>query len=446
MAGRVRTARCAICIVVMSTANASLALSARASDWTVRIHRYSPVFMLLICFVVAPFVHADFIQRLAYPPGLDQDAYLVAGRNVVNHFVFMPGKPLYSAWMGLMYVLSGSDLKACFYLEKTVSVLLFAFLMAMLGLTLFGARTATLMGLWALSCKYLTLEPNGSHAFAASLSVASVLCFFLPSKAARLPASLLLAFATTLVRPEMKLPFYCIGLGLLAWHFVNRRKRDSQAAERSGLSDQRATYWAAAAAVAIALTALFALRSTTDRSYFHRLAFQEFAATYMDRNHLPERFPTRFPGRWDATAQSAVYHEIIPMAATPVEIVRFYPHEVLGNILYNIKTSVTRVLPAMFLAFDRRVLMLLALVLYCASFAFWREHRNPPPSSREGAETIRTVLIVWALASALVLPVVMLLHVSARQFIQEVPVLILLGTIALRRLVSTRFPLAWQPR
>lgn len=76
--------------------------------------------------------------------------------------------------------------------------------------------------------------------------------------------------------------------------------------------------------------------------------------------------------------------------------------------------------------------MLVAFAFNVVSFGFWRERQFGSREDATAPTEIRMVLIVWVIASALI--------------IQVVPVIILLETLAARRIIAFRIALSRLPR
>ena len=350
-----------------------------------------------------------------------KDAQMVA-----DQIAFPSVRPLYSTWLATIYLLNGKDLRRCFYVEKTVSVLLLSLLVAFLGLKLFGPRSAFLLFIWVLNCKYLITEPNGSHTMAAAMLVASVLCFHLPIRAATLPASLLILFLSTKVREEMIIPVAFVA-GFLVIRMLYRWKRDRK---RRVTTDAFAKYyWIGAGLVFGGMLLIFAVRPIDPKSAYFSVLFRgEFAGTYVNRTGLREQLPGE--KSWVEEAWDLTYNEKLPGIKTDFDVIRLYPREELANIVYNIKLT-PGVARAMFLAFDHPLLMLAALLLYVFSVVIWpgadgRFHRW------RISNEIATLLVVWAIGTCLIVGLIIPLYVSARHYVQLIPVEIIAAMFILR--------------
>lgn len=383
-------------------------------------------------------LHHGLADRLAYPPMSDQRMYLAGGMEFAERFLFFWRAPLYGAWIGIFHIASGGDPAASFHFEKLTTLLLLGLLVAYLGRLLFDVRTGLLLGVWVLNCKYLVLETNGSHMLAACLFVGSFLCFFIRDRRARLPAALLTLFLSTQVRSEMWIPFCAIVLSLLVLAVKDRvqgkgRVTSSLARERS--------YWVGGTIVAMGLSVLFYARATPPESHRFAEAFaMNFAMNYVDRNHLTGEY----------TAPDLPYTEIwvraLPGVSSSADAIerdrgelhlidafKRYPSEMLAHVLYNISLSV-RGVPAMFLAFDRPMLMLIAFMVYIGSFVVWR--RPGPDRWKSLPENTKRLLVVWSLEACLLIPITLIFRVVARYYIPFAPVAMVFAVFVVRAVLS----------
>jgi hypothetical protein len=375
-------------------------------------------------------LHSGLHDRLAYPPASDQTMYLAGGTDFARHFRFFWRAPLYGAWMGFFYLLAGDDPQSCFYLEKYASFAVFSVSTAYLGYRLFDLRTGMLMGVWALNCKYLALETNGSHVLAATLFVFSLLCL-LRRDAARLPASLLMLFLATQVRSEMWGPFLAI-VAVLAAGSIRRRREFVWKP------------WLVCAAIGLGLALLFNSRLSPEEPGRLSEAFaMNFALNYLDRHPL-ETERTHEKENWMQVWVDAL-PGVSPSADAiardrreirPFDAIRRYPREMIAHAVYNLKLAVVA-LPAVFLSFDRRALMLAAIVLYLLSFtvrkgeAMWLGSWDsfPPDAGR--------LVLGWAVALCLLIPICFVLRVVARYFIPLIPIQIALAVLMLRAITNS---------
>lgn len=393
------------------------------------------VALLLAAVIISPFLYNSFTQRLPFPSDSDQDQYLKEAQLTADQFAFSRVRPLYSSWLAGFYLISAKDLRQCFYLEKTVSVLLLSLLVAFLGLFLFDARTALLLFVWVLNCKYMITEPNGSHALGASMLAASALCFFLPNRALRLPASLFILFLSIKVREENIVPLGFVVLCLLiraAYRWKQGVRRDPQLATSK-------YYWIGGAIVFAAMLALFAARpQNTTSPYLSILIRTEFAGTYVHRTGLINQLPGKKD--WVREAWDVTYNEKLPGVNNDWDLIRLYPGEELANIVYNFKIT-PRVAGAMFLAFDRTKIMLAAFLLYFLSFIIWpgrsgRFQRWRPISKETGS-----LLVLWAIGILLIVALVVPLYISSRHYVQLIPVQVIGTMFILRWAMSKLLPL-----
>lgn len=393
------------------------------------------VTLLLAAVLISPFLYSSFTQRLPFPSDSDQDEYLKDAQITADQFAFSRFRQLYSSWLAGFYLISGKDLRRCFYLEKTVSVLLLSLLVAFLGLFLFDARTALLLFIWVLNCKYMITEPNGSHALGASMLVASVLCFYLPNRSLRLPASLFILFLSLKVREEMIVPLAFVVSCLL----IRAAYRWKQGAKREPRLAMAKYYWIGGAVVFAAMLALFAARPNSSTSpYLSILIRTEFAGTYVRRTGLINQLPGK--KAWVQEAWDVTYNEKLPGVRNDWDLIRLYPGEELANIIYNLKIT-PRVAGAMFLAFDRTTIMLAAFLLYFLSFIIWPGRDGHFQRWRPIPRELGTLLVIWAIGTFLIVALVVPLYISSRHYVQLIPAEIIVTMFIVRLAMSKLLPL-----
>lgn len=386
---------------------------------------------MLIAAVLAPFLYRNLTERLPFPSITDQDEYLREAQLIAHDFTFPETRQLYSSWLAIIYILSGNDPQRCFYIEKTISVLLFCLLMAFLAFILFDVRTALLAFVWVLNCKYMVLEPNGSHALAASMVVGSALCFFLPNRALRAPASWFILLLSIKVRDEMIVPLAIVSICLVI-RFVWRWKRGGRPT-----TDPRAKYyWIGAAVIWIMLVGLFAARHDPKaKPYLSIVLRSEFSGTYVNRTGLSKQLPGKRGFQleaWDLT------FERLPDVNTDMDVIRLYPREELANILYNLKIT-PRVAAAMFLAFDHPLIMAATFLMFLLSFIVWRDKRGFQPW-RPMTDDLHQRLIIWATGTISIVGLIVCLYISARHYVQLIPVEIIATLFLIRFTMGKLLP------
>ena len=351
---------------------------------------------------------------LPYPPQGDQDTYLEEGRAAAEG-TLAERSPLYSLWMAAFFDLAGRDLRRTCALEKLGGTLLLAVATGLLGWRLFGVATAILLAAWVMNCKYLLEETNGSHALAAALWAAGALALT-SSLRRRRELGLTLLFLTTQVRYDMRAPFALVVVLLAA--------RDWKDGAR-GEKDERRRLVASWSSTVLVCACLWAgLHAHTDRDLPNRLSVafrQSFAVTYAERHHILGRFPDAWhtwPAIWD---------EALPGAPDVATAVRKYPGALLGHVAYQAGLSL-RVLPAMVLAFDRPLLMLLLVASYLAvSGGHGLGLKGGPPGST-GLRDAATA----GLALLVLVPVSCLIRVAARNYVQLIPLELIALVVILR--------------
>ncbi len=391
--------------------------------------------LLFVAVVVSPFLYHSLEQRIPFPTDSDQDEYLSESRVIAEQFRFPLARQLYMTWLAAFEKVTG-DLRETFFLEKTVSTLLLAFLLAVLGWKLFDARTGFLILIWVLNCKYLLIEPNGSHTLAAAMTVASVLCFYLPWRTAALPASLFILLLSIKVREEMIVP-----VAFVTGFLVVRALYRWWLGRAASINRMPLNYYYLGAAVVLfaGMIVLFSARPNSSTSpYYSTIMRAEFAGTYVNRTGLRSQLPGKGP--WVSEAWNLTYNEKLPGVKTDFDVIRLYPREELANIVYNLKIT-PRVASAMFLGFDHPLLMMAAFLLYLVSFVVWPgangvfQRWQPIPT-----ETL-TLMVVWALGTCLIAGLICLLYISARHYVQLIPVEIIAMLFLVRFFMSKLLPI-----
>jgi hypothetical protein len=350
---------------------------------------------------------------LPYPPHSDQDNYLAAGRSAAEG-TLSERAPLYSLWMAAFYEVGNRDLRRTFQVEKLGGTLLLAVATALLSWHLEGGAAGILAGAWVMNCKYLLQETNGSHTVAAALWAGGLLALSSSIRARRV-LGLTLLFLTTQVRLDMRAPF-ALAVAFLAardWADV-ARQAEPGGGRRVALS------WSSTALVCGLLWA--GLHFRTDRDIPDRLSVafrQSFALTYAERHHILHQFPNPW-NRWPA-----IWDEALPGAPDVASALRKYPYALLGHVAYQARLSL-RVVPAMVLAFEIPLLMLLLVPSYlgCSS---GRGREASAPSSRRSGDAA-----VAAAALLVLVPVSCIIRVAARNYIQLIPLELLAIVLILR--------------
>ncbi len=368
----------------------------------------------------------DLGKRLRFPSGSDQDSYLEAGKEFVEQAVFLWRAPLYSAWMGLFYFMSGEASQLCFFFEKYFSVFLFSLLVAYLGQKLFDLRTGLLMGVWVLNCKYFIIEANGSHAMVGALFTASVLCLLLQNKHTRLPFALFFLFLATQVRIEMWGVFLFVVVAVSIITFRGDYRRTIKWAQlKSG-----GVYWLSCLTVGIGLTILFASRPSFVEPPIPNHAFvQNFAVNYVERKGLLDRYPQP----WAAVTR--VWEDALPGATDALSAIRMYPNEIGAHFLYNLKLSL-KALPANIFAVDNPLLMLVVMVVYFGTHVFWMKPADYLEKWRSIPADTFSLLAIFSIALCLVIPMTMIYRAAARYYIPLIPVQLVITMFAIRVAMS----------
>jgi len=364
------------------------------------------------CVVLTLGQHLGPLRDLPFPPGLDQDWYLAAARDFADSRLFMWRAPLYSAWLGGVYVFTGRDFEACFYLDKTLTVGLMAFVTACLVWRLCGFLPALATCLWTLELRYLLRETNSSHTFAALL-VGVALLALLSRPDVGWPWALFALFLGACARRELIAPLaLLIVVGLaLCWR-----------SEATGGARGVWRHWLLCGLMAAGLWGLFRGRpSHVEKDYFGVLLFQQFSVNYVERHNLHQEFPDK----WLA------FRELIPRyfpdVEGPVDMIRKHPDELLRNVIYNGRSAPRALLASVF-GLEHFAAVVAAVVgVICVG------GRSPLLVADHGLRN----LAVWTLALHVIVPVNLMFRVISRYNFVLVPTHIawvfILGRIAIRR-------------
>lgn len=401
-----------------------------------RLPQFSNLVLVLSLLCYIGLFHTNLVERLPYPPKSDQTMYLAGGQQFAEEHLFFWRSPLYSLWMGIFYISSGHDPKVCFYLEKYVSMALLGVAIAYLGKRLFDFRTGLLMGIWALNCKYLVIETNGSHVFAAVLFTASLISLTLANKNARLPFAVLLLLLSTQARSEMWIPF-AVFAGVVMALYLKSLIGQKRSKLMFNLGSGR--YWVISLVIGASFFLLFSLRMGPPESHRFSEAFaMNFAMNYADRCNL------RPVSRGDELDWMGIWVKVFPGVSSsagairedrgeihPFKAVTRYPREVLAHIRYNLKLFV-RALPATILAFDRRFLAAAVLMIYLISYVIWKGNGAWQGSWSAFLKEDRCLIAALALAIFTLIPVSFILRVVSRYYLQLMPTLMISVVIVLR--------------
>jgi hypothetical protein len=338
--------------------------------------------------------------------------------------------------MGVFYVLSSKDLESTFWSEKFVSVLMFAALSAWLGWKIFRAP-GLLMGIWALTSKYVLFEPNGTHALATSVAMSGALCFFLPWKQLRLPSATLLLFLSTQVRQDMWGPFL-VFCGLVVMLFVRDIWKGSRKLTSFGWASL--VPWLAVVVIGASLYSALTFRTIESEPHRVNVTFgQYYAYQYVQRHGLQSKYPDPWV-QWLNIVKESMPDLADPALISPIAVARRYPSEFMAHLLFNLKMAL-RAVPAMAGGLSHPVLFLFCSVglgvWYFLSHRGKLAPRSPPCID---AET-RQHVIVWMIALTSLIPLAILMAPAARTLIPLVPAeMILVGFLTGQILNHARFP------
>jgi hypothetical protein len=153
----------------------------------------------------------------------------------------------------------------------------------------------------------------------------------------------------------------------------------------------------------------------------HEKAFLDnFAVTYIDRNHLRQRFPHR----WDHCRE--IFAEVLPGVEGTLDAVRKYPGEVLRHMAYNAMVS-ARALPAMALGLINPGWVLLSAVFWILSYFLEFVHGISFAQFRKAGKRLPrdqlALVVLWIAAIALIVPICVFIGVQARFYVIMIPVI-----------------------
>lgn len=371
------------------------------------------VYPLVLIVILASLLDPNAWARFPMDPLEDQSGYLESGALCGDHLLFRWRAPVYAAWLGGLYRLTGRDLGATFYVDKVASVVLVALLSASVALALWGWRAGLLAGTLAANSKYLLSEVNGSHALAAVLFLSSLRLLLMRNARVGRPAALATLFFAAQVRQEAWLPFLIVTT-VLAFQAVRR--------PRPAFSTRDAAPWIVAVVVCLAAVTLFRLRETGFEPHrFEETFAQNLMLTAQERGRLPatgfnpfldwrKAWPVLFPGV-DPDQPTA------PIAAAIAN-----PGQVAGHLWWNLR-HLPRTLAAAVLA-PRRWWVLVVVALGALALPAAREQAAAALS--RGPE-----VALWCAAQGSILIIAIGLVAWTRYYLPFVPaVWIAIGGLA----------------
>jgi hypothetical protein len=395
-----------------------------------KLHRFEPAFIVFVTVLLWVTLNLNIETRLHFPSGSDQDSYLLAGKEFIEHALFQWRAPFYSVWIGLFYLLSGKVLQSCFYLEKYFSVFLLSLLVACLGRKLFDTRTGLLMGIWVLNCKYFIIEANGTHTMVASLYTLSILCLLIQNQYARLPFALFILFLATQVRVDMWAPLIIIVAAIILVQF---RWQLWGHAIKQAFAKPSIPYWISCLVLGVMISAVFAIRPGSIEPSIPDQAFvSNFAVNYVERKNLGDRYPQP----WFAVDQ--ILKEAIPGASDSWSAIRMYPLEIRAHVTYNLKL-ILRAFVANVLALDNPLLMLAAALIYFGSYIIRRRETDYLKKWRSACQSLGPLFVGWLLALSWIIPMTIIFRAAARYYIPLIPLQICI-ILYMTRALMNRLP------
>jgi len=362
--------------------------------------------------------------------------YLPAGQACAEQFVFFRRATTYSAWMAGFYLATGKDLRSTYYVEKLSTLVLLAVAVAMLTTRLTHGLLGLAAGLWILNSKYLVLETNGSHAFAALLCTGAALSLTLPTQAARLPLGLVWLAAASQSRTEVALVLVVFSfLGVCHW-LVHKDRLWPRDGNRSSVSR-----WVASGLILLAVGALVILRrGPAEPGRLREAVMINFCLNYLDRTGtITGRGEPDFPTIWEkafrGSGVTALEIRRDPRQIRPAHAFLARPEEMAAHITWNLRL-LARAIPAVLTAPWHYTVAAVVLGLIAVSLSWPGEPLGGHPVVDE-----RQYTLLGRLAASLVLVLVALtvvLRPVARYYIPILPVFVVGSLVTAHRLRSLR--------
>lgn len=382
----------------------------------------------LIILMTSVVLSINYISNnLSFPPGWDQDLYLQSGKIFYENFTLLERAPLYSVWMGLMYVLSGKNIETLFWAEKIVSVLLLSSVLGVLFWRLFNKFVGIIVSTWCLNLKYLLLESNGSHTFSAIFLVIALIFLKIMPDRWKLPSSILALFLSAQCRSEMYIPLFLILLyvagNLLLKSF---RRHQSQSYIFRYSSKLSITI------CVICIIGFYSLAKVSpyriENNRFTNAIKGNFAINYVERKGLQ----STYPNAWDNYPR--IWNDVFPDDESPLTAMQKYPTEFTGHFIYNVKLFFRTIL-ANVAAFSFPLWGFFIVLSYILLFFVQRkEFLNTKTSDRQ----IIQLIMIFSAATLVLIPISLVLLVAARYYIQLIPIQ-MLGIVAFILFIFSKF-------
>lgn len=390
------------------------------ADYTISKH-FAKIIVgtILLTTLIVSNLYVNVVIYHPVSPGPDQLEYIQSGIQYHNDGKVYWKAPLYSIWLSVFYYLGGKSLRLTYVCEKLISVLILTALLGIIGCLLLDIRSAVLLALWIVNCKYLISEPNNSHTLAAVLYLFSFLVVLFWGPAIRMQVASILLFLSAMVRSEMWLVVASIMVPLL----VGGIGRYIFSAKLS-LSWKVAVSWLVSILIIIGLWSYFYAHRGNQEKYdlISEAFLQNYAANYVERYELSGTYKDPWGSAHEIASIS------MPGVKTLGNAILQYPRQFTAHAIYNTCIAI-KALPSIVLGvYDFRVLITL-LLIYFTSFQVKSDNFNV---LGELDAKSREIIALWIVAPFALLVNIIIFRAAARYFIQMLPSLLLLIVMLLK--------------
>lgn len=379
----------------------------------------SRIILSVVILAISIYYGIDSILLIKYPPGMDQDGYLLAGKEFSEKFILMWRAPLYSMWMGVVYYICEYDMRLAFYVEKILSIIILSSLIGVMIKRLIGGWAGVVSAAWTWNLKYLLTETNGSHAAAASMFTLAIISLSIVDKYIRILLVFYFLYLSAMCRSEMWVVLILTGMLFIGYWL---KRNAGYVSLIAGLKNIPGKYWILTLALLCMSISMNVMRMSKPEQDRLSVAFmQNFVVTYVEREGLKDKYQDAW------ISWQAVLAEVMPNAATPYNAIKYYPSDIVNHFIYNVRLSI-KALPATAFAFNSNIVaaftfILLILTILSGGFFSQDQYLN--------SGSLYLVAIVLVSACILV-PISIVLRVAARYYIQLIPVMIFISTVLIR--------------
>jgi len=372
------------------------------------------LFALLSLLWLLLFRH-ELSRPLPFPPHSDEGFYLSAACDSAGGLILSEKAPMYSLWLRAVCLLNSCVAVRCLFWDRLCSIFLLSLLCSCLGERFFGFRTGVLFGFWIVNSKYIVIEPNGSNRLAAILFVVSLLCLFVPNRHARLPAATLLAFLSSLARPEMRVPLLAILCYIVVREAIALLLHRAHSA--AGSWRKEIGYWVLAIGLAASLQAYVTTHGVSDKGlgFTTEDAFTlGFGVTYIERNALS----VQYPDAWQAAYE--VVGRIMPGVSHPYQALIHFPRHFVDHFVYNFRKCAVVMFSLLF-GYCSRSLQLGAFLCYLVAGGLWPGRTAVKQAAKPLSPAQHEQLVVWFSSACLLVPLSCVFLILWRYYLPLIP-------------------------